>query len=106
MITKGMMSSNTDQWATPQWLFDLLNEEFHFDLDVCALPENAKCDKYFTPETDGLRQSWEGVCWMNPPYGKRIGEWLKKAYETYSGGVQWCVSCLPEPIQNGGMNTA
>ena len=45
-------SSATDVWATPQSLFDELNAEFTFSLDVCALPENAKCDRYFTPETD------------------------------------------------------
>ena len=61
MITKGMFSSNTDLWATPQDFFDELDKEFHFNLDPCALPENAKCDKFFTPEQDGLKQSWGGV---------------------------------------------
>lgn len=88
MITKGMLSSNTDLWETPQDFFDKLNEEFHFDLDVCALPENAKCERYFTPEQDGLSQEWRGTCWMNPPYGRKIGAWVQKAYETsvHAGG--------------------
>lgn len=60
-LTKGLFSSNTDLWATPQDFFDKLNEEFHFTLDPCALPENAKCAKYFTPAEDGLKQNWGGV---------------------------------------------
>lgn len=61
-------SSATDLHATPQDFFDKLNAEFGFELDVCAIPENAKCAKFFTPEQDGLKQEWSGVCWMNPPY--------------------------------------
>ena len=47
-------SSATDLWATPQAFFDVLHREFRFVLDVCALPENAKCAKFFTPEINGL----------------------------------------------------
>ena len=82
MINKGMMSSNTDMWATPQATFDALNKEFNFVIDVCATPENAKCAIYFTKEQDGLKQEWVGVCWMNPPYGREIGKWVKKAAES------------------------
>lgn len=82
MNTKVMFSSKTDLWATPQAFFDKLNDEFHFDLDVCAIPENAKCEKYFTPADDGLSQEWNGVVWCNPPYGRTIGEWVRKAYES------------------------
>ena len=60
MIHAGMMSSNTDLWETPQVFFDELNMEFGFDLDVCALPENAKCERYYTPKDDGLSMRWEG----------------------------------------------
>lgn len=77
-----MFSSNTGLWETPQDLFDKLNAIHHFTYDVCALPENAKCDKYYTPEIDGLSQVWSGVCWCNPPYGREIGKWVKKAYES------------------------
>lgn len=77
-----MFSSNTGLWETPQELFDKLNAIHHFTCDVCALPENAKCDKYYTPEIDGLSQAWSGVCWCNPPYGREIGKWVKKAYES------------------------
>ncbi len=58
---------------TPQDFFDKLNEEFHFELDVCATAENAKCKKYYSSEEDGLKQEWKGVCRMNPPYGREIG---------------------------------
>lgn len=81
-----LFSSKSVVWETPQDLFDKLNAEFHFDLDVCALPENAKCEKYYTPEDDGLSQPWNGVCWCNPPYGRTIGKWVQKAYETFAGG--------------------
>ena len=56
-----LFSSRSDMWETPQEFFDKLNEEFHFDLDACAVPENAKCENYFTPEMDGLAQNWGGV---------------------------------------------
>lgn len=88
-----MFSSETDMWETPQWLFDELKEDFNFDLDVCATPENAKCEKYFTKEDDGLSQEWEGVCWMNPPYGREIGKWVKKAHDSwkYNGATVVCL---------------
>lgn len=60
MITKGLMSSNSNEWTTPQSFFDKLNEEFHFTLDPCSTHENHKCDKYFTKDDDGLKQSWGG----------------------------------------------
>jgi site-specific DNA-methyltransferase (adenine-specific) len=84
MINSGLFTSNTDQWATPQDFFDKLNDEFHFDLDVCATPENAKCEKYFTKDDDGLSQQWWGVVYCNPPYGREIGKWVKKCSE-YEG---------------------
>ena len=75
-----MFSSKTDMWATPQDFFDNLNTEFNFDIDVCATPENTKCNKFFTEEQDGLSQSWRGTCWCNPPYGREIEKWVSKAY--------------------------
>lgn len=85
-------SSATDLWATPQAFFDSVAIEFPFQLDVCALPENAKCPRYFTPAQDGLAQVWKGVCWMNPPYGREIGKWVKKAFESAQEGAT--VVCL------------
>lgn len=78
MMTDGMYSSKTDVWETPQDLFDKLDSEFHFTLDTCALPSNAKCKRFYTPEQDGLSQPWTGVCWCNPPYGRQIGKWVKR----------------------------
>lgn len=66
-MNPGMMSSNTDLWATPQEFFNLVNDEFRFTLDVCALPENAKCAKFFTPEQDGLKQDWGGAYLLDEP---------------------------------------
>lgn len=80
-INKVLYSSENEVWETPQDLFNRLNDEFHFDIDVCATPENAKCSKFFSPLDDGLSHDWQGVCWMNPPYGKKIGAWMKKAME-------------------------
>jgi phage N-6-adenine-methyltransferase len=84
--------STTDLWSTPPALFDALNAEFGFTLDVCALPSNAKCADYFTPTQDGLQQIWTGVCWCNPPYGAVIGRWVQKAYESAQSGA--LVVCL------------
>jgi len=58
------------------------------------LPENAKCQKYFTPEIDGLKQDWNGTCWMNPPYGREIGKWVEKAYSEAQKG-NTIVALLP-----------
>jgi phage N-6-adenine-methyltransferase len=85
-------SSQTDLWATPQSFFDSCNRIFHFTVDVCATPENAKCARYFTQQDDGLAQEWTGSCWMNPPYGRTIGEWMRKAYESSKAGAT--VVCL------------
>jgi phage N-6-adenine-methyltransferase len=85
-------SSKTDMWATPQDFFDRYNAKYKFTLDVCASPENAKCANYFTEQDDGLAQEWKGVCWMNPPYGRTIGKWMKKAYESSQKGAT--VVCL------------
>ena len=79
-------------WATPQDFFDKYNNIYKFETDVCATPENAKCAKYYTKEQNGLEQNWAGKCWMNPPYGREIKEWMKKAYESSLNGAT--VVCL------------
>ncbi|MCD8201428.1 MAG: phage N-6-adenine-methyltransferase [Clostridia bacterium] len=82
-----MFSSKSEVWETPQDFFDALDAEFGFDIDVCALPENAKCKRYFTPDDDGLSQPWQGTVWCNPPYGREVSKWIAKASESASGGA-------------------
>ena len=78
--------SKTDDWATPQKLFDELNSEFGFTLDPCATLTNAKCSKFYTRENDGLSKDWRGErVFMNPPYGREIGKWVKKISEEGGG---------------------
>lgn len=82
MNTAVMFSSETDLWATPQDFFNNLHKEFNFTLDPCATSENAKCNKYFTKEIDGLKQNWGGeTVFCNPPYGRAIKDWVKKCHE-------------------------
>lgn len=82
-------SSKTDDWETPQDFFDKLNKEFMFDLDVCATKENTKCKRWYELQDDGLSKPWLGHrVWMNPPYGRGIGKWVKKAHDTVLGVVQ------------------
>ena len=96
MNTQVMFSSKTDLWATPQEFFDALDSEFAFTLDVCALPENAKCKSFYTPEVDGLSQPWKGRVWCNPPYGREIGQWVRQAYiATSTGTADVVVMLLP-----------
>ena len=86
-------SSKSNEWYTPQYLFDELNEKYQFTLDPCASHENAKCDKYFTIEDDGLTKDWsKDTVFMNPPYGRNIKHWIKKAYEESVKGAT--VVCL------------
>lgn len=111
-------SSQRQDWETPWPFYERLNAEFNFELDVCATAENYKCANYFSPEQNGLIQNWQGICWMNPPYGKPenpckpncqkkrckergyhivkyvpgICDWVKKAYEESQKGAT--VVCL------------
>ena len=82
MLNKGMYSSASEEWETPQDFFDSLDGEYHFTLDVCATADNAKCSKFYTKEQDGLKQDWQQeTVWCNPPYGRHIADWCKKCYE-------------------------
>ena len=90
-----MFSSKTDLWSTPQDLFNELNSEFHFDIDVCADESNHKCDKYYSKEQDGLKQIWMGTAWCNPPYGREIGKWVEKGYNSHNLYNNCIVMLLP-----------
>jgi phage N-6-adenine-methyltransferase len=102
-LTRSQLSNQqggTDEWATPQDFYDAVDAEFGFELDVCALDSSAKCERYFTPETDGLAQDWTGTVWMNPPYGDAIGGWVLKAWESAQAGAT--VACLlPARVDTG-----
>lgn len=91
-----MFSSQTDNWATPQWLFNKLDKEFSFTLDACASADNAKCAKYYTREQDGLKQNWGGQrVFCNPPYGKEIGKWVAKCSDEAKKVNTLCVMLIP-----------
>lgn len=70
-------------YSTPQPVFDALNREFNFVVDLCADPDNAKCERRFPRETS-LSHTWDGrgAAWLNPPYGKEIADWVRKAVDT------------------------
>jgi len=95
-----VMSSSEDMtWATPQEWFDYLNLEFKFTLDPCCVAATAKCDMFYTPEIDGLKQSWAGQrVFMNPPYGEAIYHWMKKAYEECLHGKALVVCFVPARV--------
>ena len=79
-------SDSRDDWETPQDLFDKLDKEFHFTLDAAASCDNAKCERFFSLGHDGLFQLWEGVVWVNPPYGREVGKWVAKAHSEWLSG--------------------
>jgi phage N-6-adenine-methyltransferase len=85
--------SLSEEWETPQSFFDTLHAEWRFTLDVAATPVNTKCQRYFTREDNGLTQAWGcEMCWMNPPYGRALASWIRKAYESAQTGAT--VVCL------------
>ena len=91
-LQPALFSSASGEWETPRDLFARLDREFSFTLDVCATSRNRKCPAYFTRTKDGLAQRWTGTCWMNPPYGRAIGAWMKKAFNESLNGAK--VVCL------------
>jgi len=87
-------SSSSNEWETPEKLFNQLNDQWGFTLDPCATDNNAKCCKFYTKVDDGLSKSWEGeIVFMNPPFGREIGSWVKKAYmeSMHNGAIVVCL---------------
>ncbi len=81
-FTKKFDSIKQD-WTTPKILFNKLNQEFNFEYDLAADKNNALCAKFYTKDNDGLKQNWDGICWLNPPYGdksSKMVDWIKKSY--------------------------
>lgn len=103
LISKTLYSSRTEEWETPQSLFDQLNNEFHFTLDPCCTHENAKCHKHFTKNEDGLLQSWEGErVFCNPPYGREISKWVEKCA---CSGAEVVVMLAPARVDTSWFHT-
>jgi phage N-6-adenine-methyltransferase len=97
MNNKLHFSSKDMTWETPQSFFDELNKEFKFTLDPCASKDNYKCPKYYTEEDDGLQKSWDNeVVFCNPPYGRGLGNWVKKASEAKGGVVVMLIPARPD----------
>lgn len=90
------MTSDRSDWETPRDLFERLDAFWHFDLDAAASDENHLCPDYFTKETDGLEQSWSGRrVWLNPPYGRQMADWMRKAYEETRDGRTLVIGLVP-----------
>lgn len=86
-------SSKQSDWETPQEFFDVVHREFDFTLDVCATSINAKCAGYYTERVNGLAMPWhKDTCWMNPPYGRAINDWMAKAH--LEASLEATVICL------------
>jgi len=76
----GRYNGNGRHWKTPPEIFDPLDREFRFTLDPCAAKATAKCSLYYDEIDDGLSQDWsDHRVFMNPPYGREIYAWTKKA---------------------------
>lgn len=85
-LIKSMVSSKSNEWATPIKLFDYLNNMFHFTLDPCATEQNAKCKKFYTIKDDGLSKSWaDESVFVNPPYGGHTRKWIEKSINEVRG---------------------
>ncbi len=95
MLNPALLTSRNSEWTTPQDLFVSLDNVFHFTLDPCGTKQNAKCRRYFTKQTDGLKQRWGGRVFMNPPYGREIGKWVEKAYGESRSNAELVVCLLP-----------
>ena len=79
-MNTALFSRNSDEWATPQDVFQELNKEFHFTLDPCASDQNHKCAHYYTKANSGLLKDWGGEqVFCNPPYSD-IAQWVRKCY--------------------------
>ena len=94
-LTRGLFTSDKDNWETPQMLFDYLDSVYHFTLDAASSDANAKCKHHLTSEDDALSCSWRGErVFLNPPYGRQIKSWVEKASQEAAHGTQ-IVMLLP-----------
>lgn len=92
-MNKILFSSERDNWETPEDLFNKLNKEFEFTIDVASSDDNCKVKRHYTIKEDGLKQSWDNeIVWCNPPYGREIEKWVEKAV---TSKVKTAVLLLP-----------
>ena len=94
-MNKALFSTGSGEWETPQELYNSLNAACGFDLDVCATADNAKCQRFYSKEQDGLTQDWIGRVWCNPPYGRDVEKWVKKANDEHAKHGTFIVMLLP-----------
>ena len=103
-MTKGLTSTGNVVAETPGYLFKRLSAVFNFTLDVCALPENAKCKAFYTPDDDGLSNPWRGgygaILLMEGRYHHGSGKATRNRGKTTTTLFSCCF--LPGQIQNGG----
>jgi site-specific DNA-methyltransferase (adenine-specific) len=93
-LNRGLLTSNSDEWTTPRWLFDRLDERFNFTLDPACTHENALCVKHYTQEEDGLMYNWDGESvFLNPPYSQ-IDRWMRHCAEQ-AGKAKCIVALIP-----------
>ena len=102
MNLETLFSSKSNEWSTPQYFFDKLDETYNFGLDTASTKENAKCNLYLTEEDNSLSCDWQDKLnddnesiWCNPPYGRELGKWVEKAYQESTLGDSKVVMLIP-----------
>ena len=95
MLNDSLYSSNSENWETPQKLYDDLNKEFSFEFDLCASHDNKKHYKFYSKQDNSLAQTWDKTSWLNPPYGRGIDKWVEKAYKDSNKYGNTIVCLLP-----------
>lgn len=100
MMTSGMYSSNSNEWETPQAFYNQLDKKYHFGGDLAATDDNHKCERYLTKKDNALEQNWQQfgkgrALFLNPPYGRQIKDWVRKAYEESVGYSAPIVLLIP-----------
>lgn len=95
-MTQYINPAKSQEWGTPKWLYDQLNEEFHFTLDACATAAIAKCEQFFSQQEDALMQRWAPATFCNPPYGTSLKRWIRKSYEE---SIRGCTVVMLLPVR-------
>ena len=86
-LNRSLFASGRSDWRTLYQIIEALRTEFPFTLDAAASMENTVGRRYIDIETDALSQTWSGVVWCNPPYGRRVDRWLLKGAESADAGA-------------------